>query len=44
MLYTSGHLSENQFISVICMDDARWSGLEYYECWKGTLTLKSRRQ
>ena len=37
MLYTSGHLSENQLISVTCRENATWDKLENFECWKGTL-------
>jgi len=48
MLYTSGHLSENQLISVTCIENATWDKLENYECWKdsenvtveGNLVLK----
>jgi len=36
MLYTSGHLSESQSISVYCRENATWDKLENYECWKDT--------
>jgi len=41
MLYTSGHLSKNQSISVTCKENASWDKLENYDCVEETLNTQA---
>jgi len=41
MLYTSGHLSKNQSISVTCKENAAWDKLENYDCVEETLSTQA---